>query len=205
MKSILITIILVVFMIGLLIWEIWPDRIEIIHLDFQEGQTNQIQSINCQEVDYLLDGQWEIKYPESISKKESKIISVNLLDTSAIDPSIPMEESKCDVAVEVLLDITGIAASPGSRIIEPYHIGSPLRFEWNVQAVDGDASGTIWIYIVLDEKGGQFSRYPLFALPVEFRTILLLGVSPHILRIILFALTLISSGIYLLIMTNKRE
>jgi len=203
MKSILILIILVVFLIGLLIWEIWPDRIEIVYLDFNKAQTKKIQSINCRAVDYLLDRQWEIKYPYSISKNEEKIISVNLLDTSATDPPILIGKSECDIAIEVLLDISGIVTSPGSRIIEPYHIGSTLRFEWGVQAADGDVSGTIWIYLLSDENSGQFSRYPLFALPVEVRTISLMGISPRMLRIILFSMIIISSGIYLLIKSKR--
>ncbi len=203
MKSILILIILVVFLIGLLIWEIWPDRIEIVHLDFNKDQTNKMQSINCQAMDYLLDRQWEIKYPYSISKNEEKIISVNLLDTSATDPPILIGKSECDIAIEVLLDISGIVTSPGSRIIEPYHIGSTLRFEWGVQAADGDVSGTIWIYLLSDENSGQFSRYPLFALPVEVRTISLMGISPRMLRIIFFSMIIISSGIYLLIKSKR--
>lgn len=122
-----------------------------------------------------------------------------------MNSSIAAGESECDIAIEVLLDVSGIVTSPGSRIIEPYHIGSPLRFEWSAQAADGDVSGTIWIYILLDEKGGQISRYPLFALPVEFRTFSLMGIPPRILRIILFFLILISSGIYFFLKPTRRE
>jgi hypothetical protein len=202
MKSIFILIILVIFLIGLMLWEIWPDRVEIVHLDFEKGRTKPIQPINCRAVDSLLDRQWEIRYPYSISKTESKTISVVLLDSSQMDSSIVTGESECDIAIEVYLDVSGIVTRPGSKIIEPYHIGSPLRFEWGVQAADGDVSGTIWIYVLSDENGGQ-SRYPLFALPVEFKNILLMGISPRMLRITLNFLMLISIGIYFLVKSNR--
>ncbi len=203
MKSNFILIVLVIFLIGLLLWEIWPDRFEIVHLDFKKDLADQIQPVNCLAVDSLLNRRWEIKYPYSISKIETKIVSVALLDSSLANSSIAAGESECNIAIEVLLDVSGIATSPGSRIIEPYHIGAPLRFEWSVQATDGDVSGTIWIYFLSDENGEQISRYPLFALPVEFRTIALMGIPPRILRIILFFLILISSGIYLLLKVTR--
>jgi len=203
MKSIFILIILVIFLIGLLLWEIWPDRVEIVHLNFKKDLANQIQPLKCRTVDSLLDRRWEIKYPYSISIIEPKIVSVILLDSSLANSSIATEESECDIAIEVLLDVPGIVTNPGSRIIEPYHIGSPLRFEWNIQAADGDMSGIIWIYLLSDESGKQISRYPLFALPVEFRTVSLMGIPPRILRIILFFMILISSAIYLLLKPTR--
>ena len=205
LKSIFVLIILVIFLIGLLLWEILPERIEKVHLVYKKDQINQIQSINCRTMDYLLDERWEIIYPYSLSKNESKIISINLLDTSATDPPILIGESECDIAIEVILDVSGIFTNPGSRIIETYHIGSPLRFEWSVQPANGDVSGTIWIYLLSDENGEQFSRYPLFAYPVKIRTISLMGISPRMLRIILFSLILIISGIYLLIKFKRCE
>ncbi len=205
MKSIFILIILVIFLIGLLLWEVWPERVEIVHLDFKKDQTNQIQTINCRAVDSLLDRRWEIRYPYSISKFETKTVSIVLLDSSLTNSSIAAGEPECDIAIEVLLDVSGIETSHGSRIIEPYHIGSPMRFEWGVQAADGDASGTIWLYLLSDGEGEQFSRYPLFALPVEFRTNSLIGISPRILRMGLFFLILICSGIHLLLKPNGRE
>ena len=203
MKSIFILIILVIFLIGLLLWEIWPDRVEIVHLNFKKDLANQIQPLKCRTVDSLLDRRWEIKYPYSISIIEPKIVSVILLDSSLANSSIATEESECDIAIEVLLDVPGIVTNPGSRIIEPYHIGSPLRFEWNIQAADGDMSGIIWIHLLSDESGKQISRYPLFALPVEFRTVSLMGIPPRILRIILFFMILISSAIYLLLKPTR--
>lgn len=203
MKSILVLIILVVFLVGLLLWEIWPDRVEIVHLDYKKNLTNQIWPSNCRAVDSLLDRRWEIKYPYSISKIETKMISAVLLDSSLVNSSIAAGESECDIAIEVLLDVSGLVPSPGSRIIEPFHIGSPLRFEWSAQAADGDVSCTIWIYILLDEKGQQISRYPLFALPVELKTFSIMGIPPRILRITLFFLILISSGIYFLLKPTR--
>ena len=205
MKSIFILTILAIFLIGLLLWEIWPDRVEIVHLKFKKDQTKQIQKIHCRAVDSLLDRRWEIRYPYSISKFETKTVSIVLLDSTLTDSSIAVGKPECDIAIEVLLDVSGIETSPGSRIMEPYHIESPLRFEWSLQAVEGDTSGTIWIYLISNEERGQFSRYPLFALPVEFRTVSLMGISPSILRMILFFLILINSGIYLLIKSNGRE
>lgn len=202
-KSIFILVILVIFLIGLLLWEIWPDRIEIIHLNFNKDQTNQIQLINCRTVDLLLNRQWEIKYPYSISKFGPKIISVVLSGSSLTNSSIISGESECDIAIEVLLDVSGIITSPGTRIIEPYHIGIPLRFEWDVEAANDEMSGTIWIYILVDENGGQYSRYPLFALPIEIRSISLMGISLRTVRIILFSLGLFIFGIYLLRKTNR--
>ncbi len=202
-KSIFILIILAIFLIGLLLWENWPGRIEIIHLGFNKNQTNQIQSINCRTVDLLLNRQWEIRYPYSISKFGTKTISVVLSDSSLTSSSIISGESECDIAIEVLLDVSGIITIPGSRMIEPYHLGAPLRFEWGVEAVNDEVSGTIWIYILVDENGGQYSRYPIFSLPLEIRSISLMDIPPHMVRIILFALGLIISGIYLLLKTNR--
>ena len=205
MKSIFILIILAIFLIGILLWEIWPDGVEIVHLKFKTDQSKQILKIYCRAVDSLLDKQWEIRYPNSINKFETKTVSIVLLDSSPTNSSITGGEPECDIAIEVLLDASSIETSPGSRILEPYQNGSPLRFEWSVQAGDGDTSGTIWIYLLLKEEGEQFSRFPLFALPVEFSTISLMGISPRILRMILFLLIIINSGIYLLIKSNGRE
>jgi hypothetical protein len=205
MKNIIILTVLVIFLVGLLLWEIWPDRIEIVHLDFRKNQSSQLLSINCQELDLLLDKQWEIRYPHLITKNETKKISVVLLDTSSANSFIVTEESECDMAIEVFLDISGTAISPGSRIIEPYYLGSPLRFEWEIQAVDEDVSGIIWIYLVVDGDGGQFSRRPLFAYPVELRVITLMGFPPRVFRIIILALAIFSSGIYLLLKPDRRE
>ena len=203
MKKIAIFTILAVFLVGLLLWEIWPDRIEIVHLDFKKNQSSQLLSIHCQELEVLLDKRWEVKYPHLITKNETEKISVVLLDASPENSLVIAEESECDMAIEVFLDISGTAISPGARIIEPYYLGSPLRFEWEIRAVDEDVSGTIWIYIVVDENGGQFSRYPLFALPVELRIDTIMSFSPRVLRIMLFALVVISSGIYLLLKPDR--
>jgi len=203
MKNIIIFTILVVFLAGLLLWEIWPDPIEIVHLVFKKNQSSQLLSINCQELEFLLDKPWEIKYPQLITKNETKKITVVLLDTSPINPFVGAEEPECDVAIEVFLDISGTAISPGSRIIEPYYLGSPLRFEWEIQAVEEDVSGIIWIYVVEYDNGGGLSRYPLFAYPVELRINTLMGFSPRVLRIILLVFVIISSGIYLLLKPDK--
>lgn len=203
MKNIVIFTILVVFLVGLLLWEIWPDPIEIVHLVFKKNQSSQLLSINCQELEFLLDKPWEIKYPQLITKNETKKITVVLLDTSPINSFVGAEEPECDVAIEVFLDISGIAISPSSRIIEPYYLGSPLRFEWEIQAVDEDVSGIIWIYVVEYYNGEELSRYPLFAYPVELRINTLMGFSPRVLRIILLAFVIISSGIYLLLELDR--
>lgn len=203
MKNIIIFTILVVFLAGLLLWEIWPDPIEIVHLVFKKNQSSQLLSINCQELEFLLDKPWEIKYPQLITKNETKKITVVLLDTSPINSFVGEEEPECDVAIEVFLDISGIVISPSSRIIEPYYLGSPLRFEWEIQAVDEDVSGIIWIYVVEYDNGGKLSRYPLFAYPVELRINTLMGFSPRVLRIILLAFVIISSGIYLLLELDR--
>jgi len=199
MKNIIILTILVVFLVGLLLWEIWPDCIEIVHLVFKKNQSGQLLLINCTELEYLLDKQWEIKYPQLITKNETKKISVVLLDTSPANSFIVAGESECDMAIEVFLDISGTAISPGSRIIEPYFMGSPLRFEWEIQAVNEDVNGTIWIYMVVDGNEGQLSRYPLFAYPVELRINTFLGFPPRVLRFTLMALVIFSSGIYLIL------
>ena len=203
MKNIIILTTLIVFLVGLLLWEIWPDRIEIVHLVFKKNQSSRLLSINCQELEFLLDKQWEIKYPHLITKNETKKITVVLLDTSPTKFRVGAEESECDVAIEVFLDISGTAISPGPRIIEPYYLGSPLRFEWEIQAVDEDVSGIIWIYMVEYDKRGELSRYPLFAYPVELQINTLMGFSPRVLRIILLALAIISSGIYLLLKPDR--
>ena len=203
MKNIIIFTILVVILVGLLLWEIWPDPIEIVHLVFKKNQSSQLLSINCQELEFLLDKPWEIKYPQLITKNETKKITVVLLDTSPINSFVGAEEPECDVAIEVFLDISGIAISPSSRIIEPYYLGSPLRFEWEIQAVDEDVSGIIWIYVVEYYNGEELSRYPLFAYPVELRINTLMGFSPRVLRIILLAFVIISSGIYLLLELDR--
>ena len=203
MKNIVIFTILVVFLVGLLLWEIWPDPIEIVHLVFKKNQSSQLLSINCQDLEFLLDKPWEIKYPQLITKNETKKITVVLLDTSPINLFVGAEEPECDVAIEVFLDISGIAISPSSRIIEPYYLGSPLRFEWEIQAVDEDVSGIIWIYVVEYYNGEELSRYPLFAYPVELRINTLMGFSPRVLRIILLAFVIISSGIYLLLELDR--
>ncbi len=199
MKNKFVLIILIIILVGLFLWEIWPDRIEIIHLDFKKNRTNQLISTDCREVEFLLDKQWEIKYPHLITKNESGEISVALLGPSSGNSLLVAGDSECDIAIEVYLDVPDTVTSPGSRIIEPYHCGSPLRFEWEIQALDGDVSGIIWIYMIVKDNGGQLSRYPLFALPVELQINTLMGVSPRVLRIILFALIIISSGIYLLL------
>ena len=199
MKNKFVLAVLIIFLAGLFLWEIWPDRIEIIHLDFREDRTSQLFSTDCREIDYLLDKQWEIKNPHLITKNESREISVVLLDPSSGDSLLTAGDSECDIAIEVFLDVPDVAISPGSRIIEPYYSGSPLRFEWEIQAVDGDVSGIIWIYMIVKDNGGQLSRYPLFALPVELQNNTLMGISPRVLRIIFFVFIIISSGIYYLL------
>ena len=151
------------------------------------------------EIEYLLDKQWEIKYPQLITKNESREISVVLLDPSSGNSLLVAGDSECEIAIEVFLDISGTAISPGSRIIEPYFMGSPLRFEWEIQAVNEDVNGTIWIYMVVDGNEGQLSRYPLFAYPVELRINTFLGFPPRVLRFTLMALVIFSSGIYLIL------
>jgi hypothetical protein len=203
MKNSIILVILVVFLVGLLLWEIWPDRVETAYLVFEKNQSSQLLSINCQELEYLLDKQWEIKYPKSITKNETKKITVVLLDTSPANSFVVAGESECDMAIEVFLDISGTAIEPGSRIIEPYYLRSPLRFEWEIQAIGEDVSGIIWMYMVEYENGGQLSRYPLFAYPVELRINTFMGFSPRVLRVILFSLVIISSGIYLFLKPDR--
>ena len=128
--------ILIIFLVCLFLWEIWPDRIEIIHLDFKKNRASQLFSTDCREVKLLLDKQWEIKYPKLITKNESSEITVALLDPSSVNSLLVAGDSECDIAIEVFLDVPDTVISPGSRIIEPYHFGSPLRFKWEIQAVD---------------------------------------------------------------------
>ena len=153
----------------------------------------------------MLDNQWKISYPYSISKAETETVSVVLLNSSLSNSSIPVEESECDIAIEVLLDVSGMVISPGSKIIEPYRVGSPLRFDWSIKALENDVSGTIWIYILSGENGEQLSRYPLFAVPVEIKTNSFMGISPRFFRFLLFSLIIIITGIYFLQKTNYRE
>jgi len=149
MKNKFVLTILIIFLVGLFLWEIWPDRIEIIHLDFKKNRANHLISTDCREVEYLLDKQWEIKYPKLITKNQIREISVFLLDPSSGNSLLVAGDSECDIAIEVFLDVPDTVISPGSRIIEPYHFGSPLRFKWEIQAVDGDVSGIIWIYMIV--------------------------------------------------------
>ena len=80
-----------------------------------------------------------------------------------------------------------------------------MRFEWEIQAIGENVSGIIWMYMVEYDNGGQLSRYPLFAYPVELRINTFLGFSPRVLRFTLLALVIFSSGIYLIIKPDRRE
>lgn len=206
MKKNHILITIVIFLLGLLLWEFWPDQVEIVYFDFRKNHSEQIKELNCQALNSLLGRKWEIRYPNIISKNETKIVSAILLDPPSADVSIFAEESECTIAMEIYLDIPGIETIPGPRLIEPYKIGAPLRYEWAIQKGEGDLAGTIWIYLLFSDKNeGQISRYPLFASPVEFRTISFLGISPRIWRIILFSLIMITPGVYFLLKSNNQE
>jgi len=206
MKKNHILIVIVIFLLGLLLWELWPEKVETVYLDFQKNLGEQIYELNCQVINTLLDRKWEIRYPDIISKNETKMVSAILLDPSSTEVSTSSDENECDIAVEVYLDVPGIETVPGQRLIEPFQIEAPLRYEWAIQKREGDLSGTIWIYLLLSDKNeGKISRYPLFALPIEFRTISFFGISPRIWRVILFLLSMITVGIYYLFKSIDRE
>ena len=207
MKSNYFLVILVIVLIVLLLWEIWPDQFQIINLNYQINQNEEMQTLNCEGSDSLLEREWEIRYPKIISTREKKNVSVVLMDPPQTDLSTIAEAPECNLAVEVHLDVSGIDTIPGSRIIEPYQFGATLRYEWGISIQKGNssASGTIWIFILENEKDGQISRYPLFAYPVEFRSYSFLGISLRIWRIIFFSLCIFFTGIYFLLMSKRGE
>ena len=207
MKSIYFLFILVIALISLLLWEIWPDQFQIINLNYQINQNEEMQRLNCAGLSSLLEREWEIRIPKTISTSEKKKVSVVLKNPPQTDLSNIAEAPACNLAVEVHFDVSGIDTIPGSRIIESYQLGANLIYEWRIstQKGNGSASGTIWIYLLINEKDGQITRYPLFALPVEFRSHSFFGISPRVWRIILFSLCLFFTGIYFLLISKKGE
>ena len=120
-------IIFTFLLIGLLLWEFWPEKNSVAYLEYNNDQSSQLEAVNCQVKDFLLDQQWEIRYPYSISKSETKTIEAALSDIFPNIDSMDIKEPECAAAVEIFLDIPGTKNNQGSRIIQPYHLGSPLE------------------------------------------------------------------------------
>lgn len=196
MKTKMIAIIMGVFLASLLIWELWPDQLEIVQLEFREDQRSINEEVDCHSIQDITERNWDFSYPKSISRYENKIVIVTLQPGKSIEKENNSTEHKCVTALEVNLDVPGIHTEPGQKIIQSYQKEIPLSYIWKIKKGDGSLSGTLWIHLLIsDQTEGTIARYPLFAVPIEMKTFSLFGFSFREWRLFLLSTMTIILGV----------
>ena len=181
------------FFIGIFIWSLWPlQRAEQV-LRVNQAYIDAELIEKCPEFVQLIDAQMELVHPVKIWKFDEDEIILTIhpgqdlaLDTAGRDPAYSL-------TLDIRLDSSGLNVEPGERIVLAFsgEVSQMIQFNLTPYAED-TADGELWISVdVADSTGESLERVPLFVIPMEFKIVSVLGLSPVLARYLsLFVLLL---------------
>ena len=207
-KKKLFTFILIILVIiaGLLIWETFPEKSEKFTLNYSHNISELMISQACAQVEYLLEQEWEIEYPEKIAKNDKDLITVSLIEsTPIISEKLMGDDDKCNLVVEVLFDLSPATNQPDIRIFEPYKTGNSMRFQEEIYSSNEKITGIIWIFLNVYGQETEQNRIPMFSIPIHIRVESWAGVSPSVFRMSAVAALILLSSYYLWISLRNRK
>jgi hypothetical protein len=194
LKKLIVIVVLII--IGLCIWEVIPPRKSTMIYEFDRGINAQLPSDDCINLDEFLSRKWQISYPISIPKKSKSYISAILINETTIIDKHKINNSDCKIAVETLLQYSENNKKVDKSIISPYQTDYPLKLEWKIAGREEDLVGKIWIFLLIENYDGQYSRFPLFVIPIDIKVSSVLGITPRYFRIISTGITILGVLIY---------
>jgi hypothetical protein len=109
--------------------------------------------------------------------------------------SIPNVYQTHNVLAEARLDMAGMDVRPADTVGEPLLPGQSATFFWSVRPAEvGNYRGTVWLFLhFVPKDGGQESRQPLSAQPIEIEATSLFGIPAGTARWLGVAGTFLSS------------
>lgn len=177
-------IFLVLSILGLLIWSVWPSPRS--QTTAKITQINHIldQSPSCNLLSVLLQSTYDLTYSEKIGYKESGWLILAIVPRENLTMEV---DAQCRIVIETFLDIGDLNLNPGSRILEPFtgNKKQVIRYQYIMDQKPKPRNGNLWVYALLFQADGDdLIRLPLFAFPISIRQKGIFGVSPITLRII---------------------
>jgi hypothetical protein len=199
MKNRLVISIAVIFLIGLVIWEIIPPKESTQIFEVNGDLTKQRILADCTGLEELISRKWKITYPGSVSSKDTVKISAILLDESETMQIHQKGNSNCKFAIETRWKYTKNNQKIEKSIISSYQECIPLKFDWETMMGEEEMVGNIWIYLLSSEENEGLSRTPLLVIPVNIENSSILNISPRSFRIITagILILLIISSVFL--------
>lgn len=177
--------ILVLVIIFLLCWSIWPMPIQTQVLRINEDYITQIDGYECALVDQLLDYSFELRIPQKIWKSEMDYIQLDLQrDSDSGTASEFLKDINCNLTVEAKIQADNLFVETGSRIIATFNGIDAQTFLFNISASGAQpAEGQLWIAADVYDASGQIVKHlPLFIIPFQVEVVSILGLPPTIVR-----------------------
>ena len=182
--------ILVLLVLGILTWSLWPSPI--IHDSYKTSLDQPFITEQPCRVDKIFDGiSFNLTYPEFTNS--DSVFYIDLLVRKEIsDQNLLL--NGCDYALELLLDFPYSRIMPGSRLIQPLDKNATQEFLFSVHinSRNPKEKGTLWIYLVSKDLSEEAeTKVPLFVIPVEVGVRNLIGIPVKWIQYAGFALVII--------------
>jgi len=186
----IIFLLLSIILVG---WTFWPEKRTIERVPLKITGQDGLNIDKFQVINQLNDYQVVINYPASINVKEMEDIIIVLERTSQTEGVIDGSVNHSDVtlAIEFSIQIPNAEIRPAVEIIEPFIGQDSQIFIFNISAINSDdhLSGDVWVHMLIYGLEDQLiERFPLLVFPIQIRLLQILGLNPHIIKMLLASL-----------------
>lgn len=177
----------------LFIWSLWPLPRETQILQLNQSYLDPGLIESCPLLNQLLNSQFELDYPGKLWKSESHevVLTIEQVQNGISDFEKP--NNACSLVLDTHLESSNLSIEPGDRIVVPYSNQLTQTIFYNITPHDVNTSdGVLWINADMYAlETNDPARVPLFAIPMNFPVISVLGFPPVLMRYIcLFVLLL---------------
>lgn len=177
-----IRIALLVLCTGLFIWSIWPHSNVMISTKIERRTEFMNVEKSCGLISQLLDAEFLLKYPKSISYQGSGLLIFQITPKHETETN---HQSACSLVVETFFDMGDVDIQPGSRIFEPFKGKQIQTIIYHVLMDQRNLlrEGNFWVYAVINQHNeSESKRLPLFVFPIKMEIKQIFGIPPAIIR-----------------------
>jgi len=171
---------LIVLLVSILIWSIWPLPVATQSLHMNTDYLNQKAILECKALRQLESFDFIIRSPQRIWKGEPANLWLILNRKEASQTNV----TACTISLETQLDLPGVTVHPGARLITPFGSKEEQLILYAITAnQEGKTQGTLWIRAVYyAEAESSIETITLFSVPVSLEIKSIFGMPPIFVR-----------------------
>jgi hypothetical protein len=194
--------ILIVLIVVLVAWELWPTEMRVHNFSYDEESSPDLLDA-CIGESGISTVSWELIYPRKVDLNED--LTVTLSMNPSLSEGVGTIEMCSPITIAANLEIPGSMIEPGEFIFTAFEAIQPTQISWRVIEHALELDGKLWIYALLGDARDLEKQNPLFVIPINIEVKSFFGLDPRLLRIFGLIGSFLIFSLFALVHQHRRE